>query len=89
MKNLAIIGIVAVCFGLTACSSGTRVDVAKAVDSTTAISQQAIQQSAIPLNFPAGATAVCRDGSYSFAKDNSACASNGGVAIAVDRYHSE
>ena len=89
MKNLAIIGIVAVCLGLTACSSGTRVDVAKGVDSTTAISQQTIQQSAIPLNFPTGATALCRDGNYSFAKDSTVCASNGGVAIAVERYHSE
>ena len=89
MKNLAIIALFSVCFGLTACSNGTMVDVAKAQDSTTTMSQQAIKQSDIPLNFPNGATALCRDGSYSFAKDNTACANNGGVAISVDRYHSE
>lgn len=75
---------------LSACSSNQPVAVATETDhsATTIISQQAIAQSPIPLNLPANATAVCRDGTYSTAKEN-ICAGNGGALTLIDRFHAE
>ena len=40
-------------------------------------------------NLPKNITAVCRDGKYSIAKDETACLGNGGIKVAIKRYHSE
>ncbi|KAE9540397.1 hypothetical protein A1D26_01550 [Ursidibacter maritimus] len=74
---------------ISACSTNKPVEVVKAKDqSATVISQQAIQQSQIPLNVPANATALCRDGTYSTAKENT-CSGNGGTMMIIDRYRAE
>ncbi|MGX2956682.1 hypothetical protein ACWIYZ_06265 [Ursidibacter arcticus] len=74
---------------ISACSTNKPVEVVKVKDqSATVISQQAIQQSQIPLNIPENATAICRDGTYSTAKENT-CTGNGGTMTIIDRYRSE
>ena len=87
MKKVMLLSILT--FGISACSVNKPVEVVKVKDkSTTVISQQAIQQSQIPLNVPVNATAICNDGAYSTAKENM-CSGNGGTMMIIDRYHAE
>lgn len=83
MKKFNLVAVLAVALGLSACVwKKDKVDVVKSTDDVTAVAAQNGK-------VPAGATALCRDGSYSTATDNSACAGKGGVVTQISRYHSE
>lgn len=88
MKKIALFILVAV--GLAACNNHTKVEVAKAQDNSIIVQKQKAEQPvALPANLPRNATAICHDGSFSTATDNSVCSGNGGVKTVIGRYHSE
>lgn len=81
MKKYSLAAILAFTLGLSACVfQKESVDVVQAQnDATVTVADKA----------PKNATAVCRDGSYSTATDNTACVGNGGVVTQINRYFSE
>lgn len=88
MKKQILLGIWAV-LGLSACVvEKEAVGVAEGPNYATVGQTSTFSESKAPV-VPSNATAICRDGSYSVATDNSACAGNGGVATSINRYHSE
>lgn len=91
MKKQLILTVVITALGLSACSSGQKVEVAKASGDKTIVLPKPAQP-ALPSNVPANATAMCRDGSFSSASyedRETACIGNGGVLHFINRYHSE
>lgn len=80
--------VIAVTVGLSACVQRTPVSVVKAQEDTTARSSVA-RVEPVAVQTPPNATAVCRDGSFSFASDDSKCIGKGGVKTLISRYHSE
>ncbi|AUI67177.1 hypothetical protein C5N92_03435 [Glaesserella australis] len=74
---------------LIACSSGEKVEVVKAASTSSTIQPAHSIQAQLPQHLPNNVTAICRDGSYSTATDDSACLGNGGVSTKISRYHSE
>lgn len=86
MNKYFIISVMA--FGLSACNAHQTVSVAKATDASAVPSTVEWNKMALPASLPSQVTAICRDGSYSFAQEN-VCAGKGGVATQVYQYHSE
>lgn len=91
MKKYSIITMLTAMAMLTACSSGDKVEVVKAPFSSSNIvpSTSLVSQAQLPENLPSNVTAICRDGTYSTAKDSSACLGNGGASTIINRYHAE
>ncbi|VTU08700.1 Uncharacterised protein [Actinobacillus indolicus] len=91
MKKYNFIALSMMTMALIACSSGKKVEVVKAINSSSNIipSTSVGSQTQIPTNLPSNVTAICRDGSYSTATDGSACLGNGGASTVINRYHSE
>ncbi|QGM81699.1 hypothetical protein A6A10_06175 [Otariodibacter oris] len=73
-------------FVLVACTQTTSVKVAETTSDKTAVFPHQILQLQATENLPENVTAICRDGSYSMAQDESKCASNGGVRTIISRY---
>ncbi|MBF0784547.1 DUF3761 domain-containing protein [Muribacter muris] len=91
MKKQLIFTMAVAALGLTACSSGQKVEIAKASQDKTIVPQK-VAQPTLPNNIPPNATAMCRDGSFStasFEDRETACIGNGGVLHFINRYHSE
>ena len=89
MKKYNVIALSMMAVMLTACNSGQKVEVAKATDTSVIKSVQVCQPAQLPQNLPNNITAICKDGSYSTATGDSACAGNGGVSTIINRYSAE
>ncbi len=90
MKKYNIITMLTAMAMLTACSSGNKVEVVKAPPSSNIVpTTSLVSQVQLPENLPSNVTAICRDGTYSTAKDSSACLGNGGASTIINRYHAE
>ncbi len=90
MKKYNIITMLTAMAMLTACSSGNKVEVVKAPPSSNIVpTTSLVPQAKLPENLPSNVTAICRDGTYSTAKDSSACLGNGGASTIINRYHAE
>lgn len=72
---------------LVACVPTIKVKAVVAPDVSSSI--QLAKPPAKLSDLPKNITAVCRDGKYSIAKDDTACLGNGGIKIAIKRYYSE
>lgn len=80
----------ALCGGLVACGTNQRpVPVIKVNNDSTVLRVNQPKQTMLPDSIPAGVTAICVDGSYSQATDDSICVGNGGVQTYIARYRSE
>lgn len=88
MKKLHTLSVLSLGVLLSACVQNKPVEVVKGTDYSTVIPQTVVKQVEVPANLPLNATAICRDGSYSTAKEN-ACSGNGGAQTIIKRYHSE
>ncbi len=88
MKKYNIITMLTAMAMLTACSSGNKVEVVKAPPSSNIVPTTSLVPQ-LPENLPSNVTAICRDGTYSTAKDSSACLGNGGASTIINRYHAE
>lgn len=90
MQKLKLTAILSATLGLTACGTfQPPVAVVKAdKDSTIVRVSESTNQNTTEI-IPQGVTALCWDGAYSKATDNSVCSGNGGVKTYIGRYHSE
>ncbi|AGH37952.1 hypothetical protein F543_17000 [Bibersteinia trehalosi USDA-ARS-USMARC-189] len=89
MQKLKFVTALVLLCGLSACVQRTPVEVVKAQTDNTVSSTIAKPPVIEQIQVPAGVTAICQDGSYSKATDNSVCIGNGGVKTIIGRYHSE
>ncbi|WP_373819418.1 hypothetical protein [Glaesserella sp.] len=82
MKKYNFLTILVIATGLVACNAGQKVDVVN-----TPIDDSSTIQLTTSKDLPPEVTAVCRDGSYSVAKDDTACLGHGGAIKVIKRYH--
>lgn len=91
MKQLCLVSVLGASLLLTACSSGQRVDVVTEKDRSVIQSPAQVTNitpEAMSSTLPNNATAICRDGSYSIAKEH-ICVGRGGIATKIHRYFAE
>lgn len=90
MQKLKMMTTVIMVVGLVACVERTPVGVVSSQADTTIVSAFKPQTSSVEqVSLPDGVTAICQDGSFSKATDNTACVGNGGIKTFIGRYHSE
>ncbi|MCK3655617.1 hypothetical protein A4G19_07600 [Pasteurellaceae bacterium Macca] len=91
MKKYQIMLTAIVTATLVACTQSEKVNIVKETTDITAVQPYKAEEKAVPLinNLPPNVTAICRDGTYSTAKDETVCIGNGGVSNAILRYQAE